>query len=82
MNLLINKQLKSYENTKICYIYEKNNLKVNMLKTKNIVRTGRTVIIQSNVEILPKAYVIKAMLDLKKFLYLFTMNLTIIIILS
>ena len=34
-----------------------------------MVRTGRTVIIQSNIEILPKAYVIKAMLDLKKFLY-------------
>ena len=39
-------------------IFIKNNLKVNMLKTKSIVRARRTVIIQGNTEIFLKVYVI------------------------
>ena len=39
-------------------IFIQNNLKINMLKTKSIVKARRTVIIQGNIEILPKSYVI------------------------
>ena len=57
MKLLINEQPKSYENTKFA-IFIKNNFKINMLKTKSIVRARRTVIIQGNTEIFLKVYVI------------------------
>ena len=57
MKLLTNEQQKLHENTKICYICKKN-LKINMLKIKNIVKLGTIVIIHVNIDVLRIAYVI------------------------
>ena len=56
MKLLINEQQKSYDNEKICYIY-KENLE-NKCNMKNIVKLKIIVIIQRNIKVLRKAYVI------------------------
>ena len=56
MKLLTNGKQKSYENAKICYICDKD-LRINMLKIKNIVMVGIIVIIQGNIEALQIAYV-------------------------
>lgn len=56
MKLLTNGQRKSYENTKIFYIWKKK-LKISMLKKKDIVKVGAIVIVQVNKEMLQIAYV-------------------------
>ena len=56
MKLLINEQQKSYDNEKICYIC-KENLE-NKCNMKNIVKLKIIVIIQRNIKVLRKAYVI------------------------
>ena len=48
--LVTNEQQKSYKNVKICYICMKN-LKINMLKIKNIVKLGTILIIQEKIEV-------------------------------
>ena len=67
MKSLPNVQQKSYENTNICYIC-KVNLKMNMLKTENILTLEIIVIIQVNIEVLCIAYVIQSIVCLKGFL--------------
>ena len=59
-------------------IFVNKNLKINMLKIKNIVKSGIIVIVQVNIEML---HIAKYSIPKKKFLYLFTMDLTMIIIL-
>ena len=39
-------------------IFVKKNLKINMLKTKNIVNLGTVVIVQMKIEVLHKAYAV------------------------
>ena len=51
MKLLTNHQQKSYQNGKTCYICKKN-LKINMLKIKNIVKLRTIAVIQGNIEVL------------------------------
>ena len=51
MKLLTKEQEESYENAKICYFRQKN-LKINISKTKNIVKLEIIVIIQENIEVL------------------------------
>ena len=41
-------------------IFVKKNLKINMLKVKNIVKLGTTIILQVNTEVLHMAYVIQS----------------------
>ena len=57
MKLLTNEQHKSYQNSKICYIC-KEKFKAKHTKDKNIVKLEIIVIIQENMEVLCKAYVI------------------------
>ena len=59
-------------------IFVNKNLKINMRKIKNIVKSGIIVIVQVNIEML---HIAKYSIPKKKFLYLFTMDLTMIIIL-
>ena len=59
-----------------------NHLKINTLTIKNIVELEIIVIIQVNRQVLHKAYVIQNIVYLKKFLWIFTMNETMIVILS
>ena len=54
MKLLTKKQKKSYEIAKSLFV--KKNLKINMLKIKNIVKLGTIVIIQVNTEVPHIAY--------------------------
>ena len=55
INLLTNEQQESYENPETVI---KKNLKINMLKLKNIVNLGNISTIQRNKEVLHIAYVI------------------------
>ena len=63
-------------------IFFKKNLKINMLKTKNILKLEIIAIIQENVEVLGISYIILKIVYLKKFLKLFMIDLTMIIVLS
>ena len=54
--MLTNRQQR-YEMQKFV-TFVKKNLKINMLKTKNIVKLGAIVIIQGNIQVLQIAYVI------------------------
>ena len=55
MKLLTNEHLKLCQNAKISYICKKN-LKINMIKIKNILKLRTIVIIQGNIEVLHIAY--------------------------
>ena len=57
MQSLTKKLQKSYENAKICYICKKN-VKINMLKIKNVIKLDTIIIIQGNIEVLRMSYVI------------------------
>ena len=60
MKLLTNKLQKSYQNSKIYHICTEKLVfvKVNMLKGKNIIKSGTILIIQGNIEVHHIAYVI------------------------
>ena len=62
-------------------IFANKNLKINMLKIKNIAKIENILIIHGNIEVLKIAHVIQSLVYLKKFIYFFTMALTMIIIL-
>ena len=82
--LLTSEQQKSYENAKICYICQEK-FKDKHAKDKKyckFVNLGTTVIIQVNMEVLRIAYVIESTVYLKKLVWLFTMDLIMINILS
>ena len=51
IKLLTKEQQESNENGKICYICKKN-LRINILKIKNIIKLETIVIIQGNIEVL------------------------------
>ena len=53
-----------------------------MLNIKNIAKLGTIVFMQVNIEVPHIAYVIQSIVYLKKFLKFFTIDLTMIIILS
>ena len=63
-------------------VFIKKNFERNTWKMKNIVNLEITVNIQENIEVLCIAYVIWNIMYLNKFLWLFIMDLTMIIILS
>ena len=56
MKLLTKEQQELYKNAKICYTCQEK--LENILKIKNIVKLEITVIIQGNIEVLHKTYVI------------------------
>ena len=56
MKILTNEQQKLYKSGKICYICKKS-LKINVLKTTNILKLEIIVIIQVNTELLNIVYV-------------------------
>ena len=49
------------------FIFVKNDLKINMLKTKNIVKLGAIAITQVNIQLLQIAYLISSKVYVKKF---------------
>ena len=57
MNSSTNKQQKSCQNAKIV-VFIKKNLKIDMLKIKNILKLGTIAIILGNIEVLHIAYII------------------------
>ena len=57
MNSSKNKQQKSCQNAKIV-VFIKKNLKIDMLKIKNILKLGTIAIILGNIEVLHIAYII------------------------
>ena len=57
MNSSTNKQQKSCQNAKIV-VFIKKNLKIDMLKIKNILKLGTIAIILGNIEVLRIAYII------------------------
>ena len=63
-------------------IFVKKILKINMLKIKNIKKSEIIVIIQVNIEMLHVSYVTQHIVYLKELRWFFTMDQTIIIILS
>ena len=63
-------------------IFVKKILKMNMLKIKNIKKSEIIVIIQVNIEMLHVSYVTQHIVYLKELPWFFTMDQTIIIILS
>ena len=63
-------------------IFVKKSLKISIFQIKNIIKFEIIVIIHANVEVLHIVYAIQSIVHLKKFLYFFIMDLTIIIILQ
>ena len=58
MKLLTKGQQESYENAIVCYICKGKNCKINICKIKNIIKLEIVAIIQGNIEVLRKAFVI------------------------
>ena len=63
-------------------IFVKTDLKINIWKIKTTVKLEIVVIIQRNIEVLCIVYVIENKVYLKKFLLVFLMDITMMIILS
>ena len=55
-------------------IFVKKKLKTNMCKIKNIIKLEVIVIIQGNIEMLHIAYIIQNIVHLKKFIWLFIID--------
>ena len=68
MNLKKQKSSRNQMKTQKSVIFFKKNLKINMLKTKNILKLEIIAIIQGNVEVLGISYIILKIVYLKKFL--------------